>query len=136
MSHQADTLREAKRRGKKDITELNSQEYDEIRRDIRTREELIVDGAKMYKARLKDSLDWGQVSNERAAENLSMCRTNLCGSYAKLTDGTEVCNRCNCMGADLYRKCKQDNESCPADPPYWDNRTLLTIKATDARKPD
>lgn len=136
MSRQADIIREAKRRGFANLSDTVASEYDELRRAIRTREELVMDGLRMGAARVKEYIGWKQVEDERARENIGICRTNVCGSYMVLADGTEVCNRCNCMGADLYRKCKQDTEFCPHEPPLWDNRVPLTIKATDGPKPD
>ena len=134
MNHQAAIIKAAKRLNK-DTTELSEREYAQIRIAVRTMTELAVDGFNQKKAQLKEYIGIGLVPEPVALQNLEGCRGNTCGSYGKLVNGVEVCHRCNCMGNELLTKVRQGNEFCPALPPVWDNRTVLTIKATDG-KPD
>lgn len=122
MNHQAAIIRAASRRGK-DPTELSKREYNALRIEVRTRAEVASDGFKMALGRVQETFKILRVSDAQKDGNLGTCRTNQCGSFAVLADGTEVCHRCNCGGRDLENKAASIYEHCPAEPPLWDNRT-------------
>ena len=135
MNHQAAMIRAAKKKYGKEVAELTTEEYAKLRLQVRSVREVVVDGIAFKTAQFKESWEIALVPEPVALTNLEGCRSNRCGSYGRLADGNEVCHRCTCIGRDLLTKCRQKDEFCPADPPIWDNRTVLTIKATDG-KPD
>lgn len=136
MSHQADIIRAAAAKGL-DLSEIDESRYFRLSVEVRTLKELAADGSAMLLARGKSWTGFGIVDENVRDANLGQCRTNECGSYQMLADGTEACNRCNCSGRDLINKTEQGNEYCPATSPktlkpYWDNRVLFRVNGKDA----
>lgn len=127
MNKQAQMIREFQRRGIDPSELIDRKEWDKVRLspNVRTRAEVLRDGAKQAKARIERKLHIHQVPDAILLSNLAKCRTNECGSYGVLKGGDEVCWRCSCAGGkELFAKAGNINEKCPHDPPFWNNTTL------------
>ncbi len=123
MNHQAEIIMLAAERGMQ-VSQLTEAEYRSLALEVRSLEEVVVDGVRMQTARVKSKLGWALVLPQIREANLAKCRQNKCQSYKVLADGAETCLRCNCSGRDLAVKAEQSNEYCPAPVPYWDNRKV------------
>lgn len=125
MNHQAAIIRTAKKTGI-DLSTATKGDYLRLSLAVRSLHEIVSDGARAGLARANSFVRLYVVPATVRDDNLGVCRSGKCGSYQVLVDGTEVCHRCNCQGANLISKAEQPNESCPArDPetgkPYWTN---------------
>jgi hypothetical protein len=94
--------------------------------EVRNVEQLTRDAAKAATSRVLTSMGFRSVSQEKAAENAAVCRSNTCGKYRKLTNGDEACDACGCQGKWLKSKLIDASESCPLG--RWTN---LTVGETD-----
>jgi hypothetical protein len=119
MNRQVDIIRQLQRMGKDPSGPIDQADYDKARLAIRKNSEIAKDAARMFRARTEKMVRLMQVPDSKAIENLTVCRSNECGSYGRLSNGLEVCHRCNCTGKDLHNKAANRREKCPAG--LWDN---------------
>lgn len=90
--------------------------------EVRTTDQLVRDSAKAVTSRALTSIGLRSVSEDKAAENAAICRSNACGKYRKLANGDEACDACGCQGKWLKSKLIDASESCPLN--RWTNLTI------------
>jgi len=105
---------------------------------LRSKMQLVKDGAKALTSVAATTLRLRVVSDDKAASNESVCRSKKCGKFAELTTGDPVCMACQCAGKRLEAKWKDATQSCPQiDPqtklPYWTNAGAPAGTATVMR---
>lgn len=106
-----------------------------IATELRSRKQLIKDGAKAVSSLVATTLKLRIVSDERAASNEQKCRSGKCGKFAIMTNDDPVCMACNCSSAFLRSKWKDATSRCPLVDPetkdhYWDNTTAPSTTGT------
>lgn len=90
--------------------------------EVRTTEQLVRDGAKAMASRALTGVGLRSVTDEKAAANAAVCRSNTCGKYRKLSNGDEACDACGCQGKWLKSKLTDASEACPLG--LWTNLTI------------
>lgn len=101
---------------------LSPAQYRQLRKDIRTKAQLIRDGLRMAQARTLKRLGVGRLPLTIINNNKHVCQQ--CPHFAALTDGTFACHICHCMGQDLLNKWGGIQYKCPLPTPRWDNTSL------------
>lgn len=114
MNHQLAIFMEAKKRGL-DPNKLTLVQYDMLAVSIRSTQEVVTDSFTAAESLLATTAGIRGVSLEVLQGREAACRSNRCGSFARLADGAEVCHRCSCGGKFLNAKRKDPLQHCPAN---------------------
>jgi len=88
---------------------------------LRTPLQLANDGAKAVTSVVLTTLGVRNVTDDKAAENEKICRSNVCGKFVLTKGGSPLCTNCQCNGVFLRSKWKDSKYKCPRTPSLWDN---------------
>ncbi len=121
-----------------DPARLSKSMYTKLSIQIRTKKEVLTDGAKALGSIIKTELARVRVPDDVAAANAAVCRSNKCGAFIQLDKHKRVkeggrislkvvgqepaCDVCNCSSRGLESKWANPSQKCPKD--LWDNTKL------------
>ena len=101
---------------------LSPSQYRRLAIAVRTPEDLARDAAAAVTSRVLTSMGIRTVSLEQFNHVKSICESNPCQKFKRLSNGEPACLRCQCSGKFLNSKWRDKKGKCPEG--LWNNEDL------------